>query len=270
MSLRHIRTLTLEKDGTTIDSAVFGTGPKPLVVIPGLSFQRVKRAAFPLAYMYRAFSKDYTVYVIDKKDTVPTGYTIRELACDTAFFLEQLGLSGADVIGVSQGGMIAQYLAIDHPHLVHKLVLGVTASRQNEVMDKVIRGWIELAERRDYEGIVRDMLPNMYSEAYVKRYGWLFPVLSKVGKPKDLSRFIALARACLTCGAYPELYKITCPVLVLGGRQDHIVTGTASEEIAEALKCQIHMYDTLGHSAYEEAPDFDQRIQRFLKEETDQ
>lgn len=268
MMPRHIKTLTFEKDGTTLDCVVFGRGPKTLVLIPGLSFQRVKGAALPLAYMYRAFSKEYTVYVADKKEAVPDGYTIRDMADDTAFAMERMGLGAADVFGVSQGGMIAQYLAIDHPHLVGKLVLGVTASRQNEVIENVIRGWVSLAERREYEALVRDMLTKMYSDAYQKKYGWLFPILSKVGKPKDFSRFIALAKACLTCDSYPELHKITCPVLVLGGKQDHIVTGAASEEIAEKLKCGIHMYDALGHSAYEEAPDFNKRIQQFLNEKT--
>ena len=37
-------------------------------------------------------------------------------------------------MGVSQGGMIAQYLAIDHPDLVERLVLAVTAPRVNEII----------------------------------------------------------------------------------------------------------------------------------------
>jgi len=41
--------------------------------------------------------------------------------------MDELGISEADVIGVSQGGMIAQNLAIDRPELVNKLVLAVTA-----------------------------------------------------------------------------------------------------------------------------------------------
>lgn len=267
MGLGRIKTMTFEKDGTTLDCAAFGTGHKALILIPGLSFQRVKGAAFPLACLYRAFSKKYTVYVIDRKEAVPAEYTIREMADDTAFVMGQIGLSGADVFGVSQGGMIAQYLAIDYPCLVHRLVLGVTASRRNEVMERVIGGWVEMAEQRDDEGIVRDMLPKMYSTAYQKKYGWLFPILAKTGKPRDLDRFIALAKACLTCNAYPELDKISCPVLVLGGKQDQIVTGAASEEIAEALGCKIHLYDTLGHGAYEETPDFNRRIRSFLEEE---
>lgn len=266
MNFYNIKTLTVKKDAETWDCAAFGTGKRALVVIPGLSFQRVKGAALPLAYMYRIFLKEYTVYVIDKRENVPDSYTIREMADDTAFVMEQLNLAPADVCGISQGGMIAQYLAIDHPHLVHKLVLGVTASKQNGTMEKVINGWVEMAEKHSYEAIVRDMLLKMYSDRYVKKYGWLFPVLAKISKPKDFGRFIALAKACLTCDAYPEIQKITCPVFVLGGKQDQIVTGAASEEIAEKLNCSIYMYDTLGHSAYDEAPDFNRRIYQFFRQ----
>lgn len=262
----RIKNVAIEKDGTDLDCAVFGRGDKALVMIPGLSFQRVKNAALPLAYMYRIFAKEYTVYVMDKKAAVPNGYTIQDMADDAAFMMEQLQLHTADVFGVSQGGMIAQYLAISYPHLVHKLVLGVTASRQNDVMEKVICDWSKLAEQRNYEAFVMDMFEKMYSEAYRKKYRWLFPILSKIGKPKDFSRFTALAKACLTCNSYPELHKITCPVFVIGGKQDHVVTGRASEEIAAQLKCKIHMYEALGHAAYEEAPDFNKRIYQFLRE----
>ena len=133
-------------------------------------------------------------------------------------------------------------------------------------MEEALRNWVSLAEQHEYKAFVIDMLKKMYSAAYIKKYGWLFPILSKVVKPKEFSRFINLAKACLTCDAYPELYKISCPVFVLGSRRDRIVTGAASEELAEALKCKIHMYDNLGHGAYEEAPDFNKRIQQFLSE----
>ena len=115
---------TIQKDGTSIDCISFGRGSRPLVMLPGLSFQRVKGAAPALRYMYREFGKSHRVYVIDKKNEVPEGYTVRDMADDTAYAMERLGLSDADVLGVSQGGIIAQYLAIYYPKLVRRLALG--------------------------------------------------------------------------------------------------------------------------------------------------
>ena len=60
--------------------------------------------------------------------------------------------------------------------------------------------------------------------------------------------------------------KIKCPVFVIGGRQDKVVGGAASEEIADKLGCPIYMYEELGHAAYEEAKDFNKRVYDFLKE----
>lgn len=264
MGFGNIKTLSVEKDGTAIDCAVFGKGGRPLVLIPGLSLQRVKGSALPLAWMYRGFMKNFTVYVLDKKDAVPAGYSIRELADDTAFVMEKLGIDQASIVGVSQGGMIAQYLAINYPALVRKLVLGVTASRVNPVMETAVNCWVEMAEQRDYKTLVMDMFRKMYSDAYLKKYGWAFPLLTRIGKPEDFSRFINLANACLTCNAYPELLKITCPTFVIGGKKDLVVTGMASEEIAEILHCDIYMYDAFGHAAYDEATDFNQKILQFL------
>lgn len=252
-----------------IDYAVFGKGKKPMVIIPGLSLRDVKGAGAGLALMYRLFAKDYRVYVLDKSTDIPEDCTVAALADDTAAAMQALGIKEAYVFGVSLGGMIAQEIAVRYPSLVKKLVLGVTASRTNGTVKNVVGNWIKLAENGDFGGIVRDMLSVMYSERYAKRYGALFPLLAKFAKPKNEARFLRLAKACLTCDVYGRLERITCPTLVLGGADDQIVTGEASLEIAEKLGCAAHLYEGLGHSAYEEAADFNSRILNFFDESKD-
>ena len=183
---------------------------------------------------------------------------------DIAAAMEALGIANADVIGVSQGGMIAQYLAIDRPDLVKKLILTVTLSKNNDTVKSVINEWIKMAEVGAMKELIVDMAEKMYSNAYVKRYRLFMPLLTILQKPKDVQRFVTLAKACFTCNTYEMLDKIKCPVLVLGGKQDKVVTGFASEEIAEKIGCKIHMYENLGHAAYEEAKDFNQVIYDFL------
>lgn len=261
----RIKAMTLDLGGAGLDCVRFGAGDRQLVMLPGLSLQGVRGAALPLAYMYRAFARDYTVYILDKRVKVPEGVTIRDLAFDAEQAMGLLGLGGADVWGVSQGGMIAQRLAIEYPQRVHKLVLGVTAARPNAAMEAAVGQWVSLAQRGDYAGLVLDMLGRMYSEPYIQRRRWVLGLLARVGRAKDFTRFIRLAKACLTCDTYPELRKITCPVFVMGGREDKVLTGRASEEIAGALGCGVKLYDGLGHAAYEEAPDFNRQVLRFLR-----
>ena len=252
----------------SIDYAVFGRGKTPFVILPGLSLRDVKGAGAPLALMYRMFAKEYRVYVIDKKSEMAEGCTVTDLAEDTAAAMHALGIADACVMGVSLGGMIAQELAIRHPELVRKLVLGVTASRVNDTVTAVVGNWITLAKQGDFGGIVADMMHVLYSERYVRRYGRMFPLLAKFAKPKNEARFINLAKACLSCDTYDRLDGITCPTLVLGGADDRIVTAEASLEIARKCGCSCHIYEEFGHAAYEEAADFNERVKQFLQEGT--
>ena len=104
------------------------------------------------------------------------------------------------------------------------------------------------------------------SETCVKKYRPLMPLLTILQKPKDGKRFVILAISCLTCDTYEILDKIKCPTLVIGGKQDKVVSGVASEEIAQKLGCRLHMYENLGHAAYEEAKDFNKMVYDFLSE----
>lgn len=257
------QTLTIEN--IEMDYITFGNGTKPLLMIQGLNTRDIKGSGKMLAMMYRIFAKEYKVYLFDRRKNLPENITVRELATDIALAMDKLEIRNADVFGVSQGGMVAQYLAIDRPELVNKLVLAVTLSKNNDTMENVIADWISMTEQEDWKGLVNDMAVKMYSDAYMKKYKMMMPLLTALQKPKDVKRFITLAKACLTCNSYEELDKIKCPVLVIGGAKDKIVTGQASEEIAEKLGCEMYMYEELGHAAYEEAGDFNGKVYEFLR-----
>lgn len=257
---------TLKTKDFEMDYVTFGKGEKPLVMIPGLGFTRVRSSVRTLAFMYRRFAKEYTVYFFDRKEQIPEGYTVNDIALDTARAMNELGLKNVYMVGVSQGGMIAQRIAAEFPKLVEKLILCVTLSRQNDTVQKVIGNWIELAKRRDFKAISYDTVDKIYSDEYARKNKWAAPIFAAIISREDIERFIILAKACLTFDGYDDLSKIKCPVLVLGGKEDKIVSGEASYEIAEKLGCEIYMYDNQGHSIHQERKkDFDNRVYEFFK-----
>lgn len=256
----------IETDSFKANCIRFGKGEKTLILIAGLNVRdaKGKMAALGLAYAYRCFAKDYTVYLCDRRENLPEHFSVEEIAEDIADCMAELKISHADVFGVSQGGMIAQYLAINHPNLVDKLVLGVTASRTNETMKATIGGWFDMAKAGNIQSVMKDYFYNTYSEKYLKKNGFMIPVVVRFMKTMPVARFLTLTEACFTCNTYDSLSKIQCPVLVLGGGKDKVVSSEATLEIAEKLGCEPIIYEEYGHSAYEEVSDFNKRVKSFL------
>ncbi len=255
----------LTLDGAVFDYITFGEGERPLVMIPGISdgFRTVEGIAVPVAVWARDYAKDFRVTVFSRRRSLPEGFTVRDMAEDVSREMDALGIGRASVLGVSQGGMVAQYLALDHPGLVSALVLAVTLSRPNPVTEGCVRRWIALRKKGARE-LMEDVFAAMYSERYMRRWGWMTPLLAASIKGSDADRFEILARACLSCDTYSRLGEIKAPTLVIGGGKDAVTTPEASRELAAGIGCELYMYDELGHSAYEEGRDFNGRVKSFL------
>ena len=251
-----------------MDYIRFGRGKKVLVIIPGVGdgLKTVRGMAVPFAFLYRALSKDFTVYVFSRRTNLTAHMDTRQMADDLNRALDMLGLSGAAVLGVSQGGMIAQWLAIDHPDKVRRLVLAVTLSRPNRTIRCVVRQWMEMAKRKDYKGIMTDTAMRSYTGKHLRQAMVLYHLIGNIGRPKSFRRFLIQAESCITHNAYAALPRITCPTLVIGGTRDRIVTGTASIETADRIpESRLKMYEGLSHGLYEEAPDFLKQVIDFCR-----
>ena len=261
---------TLDLGDARMDYIRFGTGPRALVILPGLGdgLRTVKGTSLPMAMMYSLFAKDFTVYVFSRKDPLPEGYTTRDMARDQAEAMDMLGIAKADILGVSMGGMIAQWLAANHPEKVGKLVLTVTCARPNEILCASVEEWMDLARRGDHTGFMRSNLLRIYSDAYCRQNMWMAPVVGRLTKPKSYSRFFIQAQACLTHDAFDALGRIRASTLVIGGEVDKALGGEASREIASAIPgARLRMYPDLGHGLYEEAKDFNGTVLHFLRAE---
>lgn len=251
----------------TMEYIRFGKGEKHLIMIPGLGdgLRNLKGMADIMAVMYRQFAKDYTVWMFARKRPLEPDCTTRTMAQDLKAAFDMLKIEKAYIVGVSQGGMIAQWLAVDHPESVDKLVLVVTSAKQNATIDTVVNSWIDMVKNDDFRNFAVDNFEKSYSEKYLKNYRFLYPVIVPFIKPKDKTRFLLQAQACLVHDASNCLKYIKQHTLIIGGGQDKIVTGQESVYLAENIEnSTLFIYENLGHALYEEARDFNNRIKDFL------
>ena len=266
--LRNVKNAVLKLENGEMEYIRFGSGERVLVMLPGLGdgLRSMKGTAIPMAFMYRLFAKEFTVYAFSRKHELPQGYTTRDMAADQAEAMQQLGIRKANILGVSMGGMLAQHLAIDYPELVGRLVLVVTAARPNPMLTESVEEWITQAKQDDHAALMDSNLRRIYSDDYYRKNRHLLPVLARLTKPNSYDRFLVQAAACLCHDAYADLPKIQSPTLVIGGAQDRCLDGESSREIADQIPgAMLHMYAQWGHGLYDEAQDFNQVVMQFLK-----
>ena len=244
-----------------VDYVTFGKGDKTLIIITGLSLQRLgdmsNLAIYSLFYRY---AKEYTVYIFDRKDHIEEGITIENMADDLYQSLQELHIDNASIIGISQGGMIAQLFAIKYPQKVKKLVLALTLSRNNAISRETIRGWIEMAK------LNKDSMCKTFSSPILKKLYVINKLFLKTVSVEKQERFVRLANSILEFDCHKSLDKITCPTLVLGAKKDLVLGVDGARELANSIpNASYYEFSKLGHAAFIESKQFNKMILEFLR-----
>lgn len=247
--------------------ATFGSGERRLVVLPGLSdgLATVRGKAALLMPPYLGYLRTHRIYIFSRRDDLAPGATTEDMARDQLAACDELGLDRFSVLGVSQGGMIAQSLALLAPERVEKLVLAVTAPRANETIRENVARWLDMTSRGSHAALMRDTAERSYSEAYLRAVRKTYPFLGIVGRPRDYRRFAANCGAILSFDASDALGGISCPTLIIGGEKDMIVGADAAYELHGLIAgSELYVYPGLGHGLYEESGDFYRRVFAFI------
>ena len=174
------------------------------------------------------------------RSDAPRGpYRMRLMAQDAAAVLDAAGVPAAHVIGASMGGMIAQELALCHPHRVLSLLLGCTS----------------------YGGLLARW-PDL-SKARMSREAALIPLLYSPSTPRELIeedfRVRAQARwtnrgfwgqfgGILMWNSYRRLPRIKVPTLVVHGEEDRLVKPENGRVVAKRIPgARFELIPKAGH-----------------------
>ncbi len=253
----------------SMDYFRFGGGDRAFVILPGLSIQSVLLSKEAVAQGYASLAEYYTIYVFDRREDLPDPYTVEDMAEDTAEAMKELGLKDTFLFGASQGGMMAQVIAIRHPELVSKLVLGSTSSHVLDSQYRVLEQWVRLAEQKDREQLYLNFGEKIYPPAVFAQFRQAIIDAAATVTDRDLTRFCILAEGTRGFNITSRLHEIRCPVLAMGVFEDAVLDADATMEIAEQLDdrpdFRLYMYIGYGHAAFDTAPDYRNRIMEFLE-----
>jgi len=160
--------------------------------------------------------------------------SFEQMADDTAALLEQLGVRDADVLGFSNGGMVAMQLAIRHPALVRRLII-CSSFYAHEGLVPELRQGFEHASAADMPAPLRD--------AY----------LAVAPHPEALPAFVAKTVAMMlsfTDLPAAALRAIRAPMLIMAGDAD-VVTLEHEAQLARLVPHgQLAVFPGSGHGTY--------------------
>ena len=183
----------------------------------------------------------------------PVPYTLSDMAADAMKVLDHLNIERAHIMGASMGGMIAQTVAIEHPHRVKTLISVMSQPGEltvgqptQEAMELIVTPapsnrdeyiafapkwqlWQSKKYRSDELSIkaaIRDFDRSNYPE----------------GGPRQMAAIYA-------SGSRAEgLQKLEVPTLVIHGTDDQLITPSGGERTAELIpNSTLLMVEDMGH-----------------------
>lgn len=169
------------------------------------------------------------------KSPVPEGpYTIAALGRDVIALMDHLKLQRASYCGLSIGGMVGQWLAVNHPERIEKLILIATSAHPGDP-----DSWRARAETVRGAGTVETIADTVVSRWVTP--GWAAEHRLDVGTLRDMLAASPVEGYASCCEAIAEfdlreqLPKITAPTLVISGAEDPALPPTHQRLIAEAI-----------------------------------
>jgi pimeloyl-ACP methyl ester carboxylesterase len=229
-----------------------GQGP-PLVVFSGLTAEHANPTGLARWFdvqTLKPMARHFTVYGVNRKPGLAAGSTMEDLAGHYAQAIAQEFGGPVCVEGISTGGSVAQQFAIDHPQLVHRLVLAATACRLSAHGREVQRRFAELTRqgrpRRAYAAIGPTLAATAAGGRAFAALMWLFGGSQRVDDPSDMLVTVAAEDVF---DASPELHRITAPTLLVAGDRDRFYTPELFRETAERIpQGQLRLYPGKGHA----------------------
>ena len=248
-------------DGTEVAYQLDGPGP-PLLLLAGQANNHHWWDAVRADLLaYRTVSLDWRG-TGDSEDG-PSDFTTRTLAADVVALLDQLGIETLDVYGTSMGGRVAQWLAVDHPGRVRRLVLGCTTPGGPRAVERNqdVRRRLAVADPVAAREAVTDL---MYTPGWRATHPGPYatlgdPAISAVSARRHL-------RASARHDAYDVLPRIAAPTLVLHGTDDEFAPVVNARLIADRIPdATLRLFESARHAYFEECrPEASQVALEFL------
>jgi pimeloyl-ACP methyl ester carboxylesterase len=224
-------------NGVRLSYEVHGAGePLLLVMGQGSDHHGWDPVLEDFARRFRVIVYDHRGTGLSEKPCEPA-YTTQMLAADAIGLLDHLGIERAHVYGISMGGRICQWLAIDYPERVGAVVLGCTTPGDAHGVKRPAEVDAKMRNRpADPEEAATFLAEEMVSPGWLAAHSEYLAFLRERAR-NPIPEYARCLHYAASQGhdAWERLTEIRAPVLVIHGTQDRINPTANAELLARRI-----------------------------------
>ncbi|HCP00725.1 MAG: alpha/beta hydrolase [Alphaproteobacteria bacterium] len=210
----------------------------PIILIHGLAGDHTAWAPH-----LAAFKDRYRVIAMDnpgsgQSSPVDTPCTTEELADTMIALMDNLGVDNAHVVGRSLGGLIGQHMMLRAPERIQSMVLAASTPKVDRIGKRILENMREVLEWRDsWEDWARHSAHVFVSPAfYNDNTEAIERIEALVGnEARSKTSYVNLNHTALSHDTSDRLSEITCPTLIMAGRQDPICSMQGTDELSVGI-----------------------------------
>lgn len=193
----------------------------------------------------------------------PGPYSIAQLGCDVIALMDHLEVVSANFCGLSMGGMIGMWLAVNRPERILRLVLSNTAAHIGS--PELWNARIDKVNSDGVAGIAPAVIDRWFTYGFQTHAPQEVDVVRRMLLQTPAAGYTASCAAVRDMDQREGLAGISAPTLVIAGTHDQATPPERGKLVAERIRdaCYVEL-DAAHLSNWEAAPVFTARVLGFL------
>ncbi len=214
------------------------------------------------------FERSYRVLRYDMRghgqSSAPLGpYSIEELGEDLLFLLNRLGFDRVNLCGLSLGGLVVMWVAINAPQRVRRIILANTAARigTSEAWNQRIAAAQSMCMASLAEATIDRWFTSSYRDCHVAEMELIRTMIAST----DANAYTACCGVLRDTDLRSKLGSIKVPSLVIAGKYDPATPPSDGRALYSALQASSYVELDGSHlSAWEQHEAFAEAAHSFL------